>query len=320
MAGQPTDPRRFSDLDLAEREASYGRSGFALQFQLDTTLSDTDRYPLKLSDLVVMDVHTDVAPERIVWASGPQQALGDDIPCVGMAGDRYYRPMQILGDWLPYSGSVLAIDPAGRGQDELGYCVAKMLNGYIYVPAVGGLRGGYSAENLEFLAKLAKQHGVNHVVVEANFGDGMFTELIKPVLARIHPCGVEEVRHSQQKERRIIDTLEPIMNQHRLVVDPKVIRGDYDSVQASDTHDAACYMLFHQLSRITREKGALRHDDRLDALAIAVAYWVEAVAQDAGKKLEERKEEKLQEELDRFMDNALGRKGRQEQTWVSHYR
>ena len=51
IVGEPTDPNRFSDFDLLEREASYGRSGFALQFMLDTRLSDAERYPLKVSDL-----------------------------------------------------------------------------------------------------------------------------------------------------------------------------------------------------------------------------------------------------------------------------
>jgi hypothetical protein len=50
--GEPTDSR-FSDDDLMAREARYGRSMFNLQFQLDTTLSDADRYPLKLDDLIV---------------------------------------------------------------------------------------------------------------------------------------------------------------------------------------------------------------------------------------------------------------------------
>lgn len=48
---QPTDPLRFSDFDLLEREASYGRSGFALQFIFDTRLSDAQRYPLKVGGL-----------------------------------------------------------------------------------------------------------------------------------------------------------------------------------------------------------------------------------------------------------------------------
>ena len=48
IVGEPTDPARFSDFDLLEREASYGRLGFALQFMLDTRLSDAERYPLKV--------------------------------------------------------------------------------------------------------------------------------------------------------------------------------------------------------------------------------------------------------------------------------
>lgn len=306
LVGQPTDPRRFSDMELQEREASYGRSGFALQFMLDTTLTDQLRYPLKLSDLVVMDVNPEVAPEKVVWASNPTLAHGDDVPNVGFNGDRYYRPMSVVGDWLPYQGCVMALDPSGRGSDELGYCVAKMLNGYIYVTAFGGLTGGYTPENLETLAKLAKKHNVNHVVIEANFGDGMFTELFKPVLSRHHQCAIEEVKHSTQKERRIIDTLEPVMNSHRLVVDTAALRADYYSAQQAATEKAHEYMLGYQLSRITKDKGSLSHDDRLDALAIAVSYWISCVAQDATKKAAEYHREKLEEELRRFTENVLG--------------
>lgn len=306
LAGAPTDPLRFSDLDLCEREASYGRSGFALQFQLDTSLSDLDRYPLKLSDLIVASVNMDLAPEKLVWASSPELAWDDSVPCVGFNGDRYYRPMSVKADWLPYTGSVLAIDPAGRGADELGYCVVKMLNGVLYVPEAGGRKGGYEPANLEFLAKLAKTHKVNAVIYESNFGDGMFGELFKPVLARHWECSVEEVKHSVQKEKRIIDTLEPVLNQHRLVIDPKVIQGDYNSVSEYATDSRSNFLLFHQLSRITKEKGALRHDDRLDALAIGVNYWVQALAQDSEVKVKERHEDKLAAELEKFMENVLG--------------
>ncbi len=52
--GKPTDPLRFDDDDLLEREASYGKSGFALQFMLDVSLSDANKYPLKINDLMVM--------------------------------------------------------------------------------------------------------------------------------------------------------------------------------------------------------------------------------------------------------------------------
>lgn len=306
--GQPTDPKRFGDLDLAEREASYGRSGFALQFQLDTSLSDLDRFPLRLSDLIVMDVAAELAPEKLVWASSPELSWDDSVPCVGFTNDRYYRPMKVVGDWVPYQGSVLAIDPAGRGADEMGYAVVKTLNGYLYVAEAGGIRGGYDPKNLEFLAELAKRHAVTTCVIESNFGDGMFTELFKPVLARKHLCAVEEVRHSTQKERRIIDTLEPVMNQHRLIVDPKVIRQDFQSVQGLPGDSRNYFMLFYQMSRITREKGALRHDDRLDALAIAVNFWTTTLAQDDEKKIQQRKSQLLDNELRKFRAHVLGHK------------
>ena len=149
----------------------------------------------------------------------------------------------------------------------------------------------------------AKQHKVNAIVVESNFGDGMFVELFKPVLTKVHPCTIEEVRHNIQKERRIIDTLEPVMNQHRLVVDPKVIQDDYESAQRYPHDSQLKYQLIYQLSRLTRQRGAITYDDRLDALSMAVAYWTEQMAQDVDKRIVDRKEDLLKEELDRFLGN-----------------
>lgn len=312
--GSPTDPLRFSDHELIERELSYGRSGFALQFMLDTSLNDQDRFPLKLRDLVVMDLNPDIAPEKIVWASGTdQQAL--DIPCVGLNGDRYHKPMAIVGDWVPYAGSVMAIDPSGKGADETAYAVVKMLNGYLFVTDAGGIPGGYSAETLERLGEIARRQKVNHVIVEENFGGGMFTELLKPVLAKVHPCAVEEVRHSIQKERRIIDTLEPVMNQHRLVIDAGAIRRDYQSTASRSAETGVQYQLMYQMSRVTRLKGALAHDDRLDALSMAVQYWALQMAQDVDRRISQRKDQLMERELERFLEHAIGRKP-QPATWM----
>jgi len=303
QAGSSTEPLRFSDIDLAEREASYGRTGFSLQFMLDTRLSDIDRYPLKTSDLIVMSVDPSVAPEKLVWATDPKLEWDSSVPNVGLSGDRFYRPMQTLGEYIPYTGSVMSIDPSGRGRDETAFSVVKMLNGYLYVPDGGGMQGGYDETTLKALAMKAKEHKVNAIVVESNFGDGMFVELFKPFLTKIHPCTIEEVRHNTQKERRIIDTLEPVMNQHRLVIDPKVIKNDYESAQRYPNDSQLKYQLIYQLSRLTRQRGAITHDDRLDALSIAVAYWTEQMAQDADKRMVDRKEDRLKEELQKFMDN-----------------
>ena len=299
--GLPTDAKRFDDEDLLERELSYGRSGFALQFMLDTSLSDANKYPLKLSDLMIMSCDKDTAPEKMVY--GIMKPMSD-LPNVGLSGDKFYAPEDTVGR-NKYTGSVLAIDPSGRGSDETAYAIVKMLNGFLYVVDAGGIEGGYSSDTLQHLADLAKIHTVNLVLIESNFGDGMFTELLKPYMTKTYPCTMEEVRHNTQKEKRIIDTLEPIMNQHRLVVDPKVIQKDYDSVQNMPPEKGIKYMMTYQLTRITKQRGALAHDDRLDVLAMACQYWVDQMAADADNQIQVRKDELLEQELDKFMVTSI---------------
>lgn len=314
--GEPVDPKRFNTYDLLEREASYGKSGFALQFMLDTSLSDVDRYPLKLSDLVIMRLDKEQAPEKILWAGSPEYAY-KDLPCVGMAGDRYYMPMGVSGEFMNYQGSVLAIDPSGRGKDETAYAVVKMLNSQLFVTAAGGLPGGYDDDTLKALAMIAKDHSVSEVIIESNFGDGMFTALFQPVLAKIHRVTINEVRHSVQKEKRILDVLEPVMNRHKLIVDESVIQSDFNSTQHLPADKSLKYQLFYQMTRLTRDRGSLAHDDRLDVLAIAVNYWTEQMSRDVDEAMHYHKNEKLHRELESFTDSVLGHKGDRGNLWIN---
>lgn len=310
---QPTDPQRFDSDDLLEREASYGKSGFALQFMLDVSLSDADKYPLKLNDFIVMSGPSSwtEAPVSVQWASGKEQIEAvKQLPNVGLKADYWAAPMNTSSETAKWDGSVMSIDPAGRGKDETAYAVVKMLKGQLYLTAAGGIKNGYSEESLEVLSKVAKQQNVNKIVVESNFGDGMFTQLLKPVLTRVHPVSIEEVRHSVSKEKRMIDTLEPILNQHRLVVDDKVIQQDYqDETELK-------YKLFYQLTRLTRDKGSLIHDDRLDALSMAVGYWVETLDRDIQQAVKDHKADLLKIELDKFMESSIGRKPKRD-NWIS---
>ena len=312
VEGQPTDPDRFDSDDLLEREASYGKSGFALQFMLDVSLSDADKYPLKVNDFMVMSGPSSwsEAPVSVQWASGREQIENvKQLPNVGLKGDYWAAPMNVSTETAKWDGSVMSIDPAGRGKDETAYTVVKMLKGQLYLTAAGGLKNGYADESLEVLCRVAKEQKVNKIIVESNFGDGMFTQLIKPVLTRVHPVSIEEVRHNTNKEKRIIDTLEPILNQHRLVVDDKVIQQDYQSEVDLK------YKLFYQLTRLTRDKGSLIHDDRLDALSIAVGYWVETLDRDILRAVEDHKKDLLRDELDKFMESSIGRPQKRD-NWV----
>ena len=207
--GRSTEPIRFSDIDLDEREISYGRSGFAMQFMLNTKRSDLDRYPLKLTDLVVMDIDPELAPEKVVWAHSKDLAWDGSVPNVGFSTDRYHQPLKLVGEHIPYTGCVMSIDPSGRGKDETAWAIIKMLNGYLYVVDAGGMQGGYSEEVLKALAIKAHKFDVNEIVVESNFGDGMFSEIFKPVLTKIHPITISEVRHNTQKENELSTPLNP---------------------------------------------------------------------------------------------------------------
>ena len=292
-AGKPTDPRRFPEEEIEERRLSYGKAGFSLQFKLNTNLSDYEKFPLKVQDLIVSDVDLDETSLKWAWASSYEYRL-NQLPCVAIKGDYFYRELSRSSEVVKYTGTVMAIDPSGRGKDETAYAIVKYLNGYLFAVDIGGFSEGYSDFVLTQLANKAKVYGVNEIVVEANFGDGMFTQLFKPILNKIHPCAVQEVKNTKQKEARIIDTLEPVMMRHKLIIPVSVIKEDYRIYEDKGKE----YSLIYQMTRLSRDKGSLAHDDRLDSLTMAVAYWLEVMDRDAQTGMDEQMEEWLAAAMD----------------------
>jgi len=296
----PTDPDRFTSEDLVEREAAMGRSNFMLQFQLDTTLSDAEKFPLKFSDLVVTSVNPTQAPDAVVWCSDPRNCL-KDLPTVGLPGDYFYSPMQLQGEWSAYTETICSVDPSGRGTDETAATYISQKNGFLYVHEVRAYRDGYSDSTLLDILRGCKRYNVTKLVVETNFGDGIVAELFKKHLQQTKD--VEEVRANVRKEDRIIDTLEPILNQHRLIVDRGVVEWDYNSNKDAAPEERLLYMLFYQMSRMCREKGAVKHDDRLDSLAQGVKYFIDAMGISAYEAVKMRKQEEWNDILDTFLDD-----------------
>lgn len=273
IKGEPwsaTDPQRFDEEELLQREASYGRSGFALQFMLNTQLSDAERYPLRVSDLLIASLDLDKGPMNLVYGKDTKNRI-DGLTNLAMRGDYFYAPASVGETFAEWESTIMVIDPSGRGSDETAYAVGSTLNGFVFIRDAGGLQGGYGDSVLRNLALIAKAYKVNSIVTESNFGDGMFNQLLSPILQDVYPVSLEEVRSVAQKERRIIDTLEPVMNRHRLVIDEAVIAKDYETIQKYPAESKAYRSLIYQMTRVTRERNALRHDDRLDALAMLVA-------------------------------------------------
>ena len=301
LQGQPTEPLRFSEDNLLEREMKMGRSKFQMQFMLDPSLSDMEKYPLKLSDLIVMDCDKEKAPEKVAYASDPSKIV-EDVISVGMGNDRFYKPLYISDVWLPYTGIVMFIDPSGRGSDETAYAIVGMLNSQLFLLDCDGYRGGYDEKTLSKLAMTAYNYKVTEIVIEANFGDGMFTKIFEPVVRRIYNCTINEEKNHIQKEQRIIDILEPILNQHKLIVNKALIKKDVESTRIYPQEQQLQYQLFYQMTRITRDKGCLKHDDKLDAVAGAVSYWTEHMAMDIEEEIRIRKEEAFEAEINKFLE------------------
>ena len=299
----PTDPDRFTSDDLLEREAAMGRSNFMLQFQLDTTLSDAEKFPLKFSDLIITSVNPTQAPDAVVWCSDPRNIL-KDLPTVGLPGDYFYSPMQLQGEWGPYTETICSVDPSGRGTDETAATYISQRNGFLYVHEVRAYRDGYSDNTLLDILRGCKRYNVTKLVVETNFGDGLVAELFKKHLIQTKQAiDVEEVRANVRKEDRIIDTLEPVLNQHRLIVDRSVVEWDYNSNKEAPPEDRLLYMLFYQMSRMCREKGAVKHDDRLDSLAQGVKYFTDALSISAYEAVKARRQEDWADLLETFLDD-----------------
>ena len=272
---QPTDTR-FSEINLLEREQSMSRSNFMLQFMLDTSLSDALKFPLKLSDFSVMPLDPSKGPSDVVWGSDKETLL--DLPAVALPSDRWHRPKS-TGEYVPYNQTIVAVDPSGRGKDETVAVVLSQINGFIFIRDILATQDGYSDKTLRGILTMARRYGSSMCLIESNFGDGAVMELMKKH-AQEMKVGMtfEEVRATTRKEDRIIDTLEPVLNQHRLVIDEKLVTWDYQSNHDMAPEERLPRMLMYQLTRMCREKGAVKHDDRVDALALGVKYFQDILA------------------------------------------
>jgi hypothetical protein len=314
-AGTPVEPMRFGLEEIAERKLSYGLSGFALQFMLDTNPSDADKHPLKTRDLIIGETDEEVGWVKLVWGS---EKVIQDLQSGGFDGDCYMAPVWRSDEMVPYQGTVMAIDPSGKGADETAYAIVRYLNGMLYLVDVGGFTDGFGEATLRSLAMKMVRHRVNYWIAEENYGGGMFVQLLKPVIIAVakelkldpenpdpkaRPASFDEEYDgwaSTQKELRILDTLQPVLSSHRLVVDRRVIETDLKQQQ-----DKERYSFVHQMTRMARLKGCLPNEDRLEAVSMACSYWTERMSRDKNKALEDHKANLLDQELKKFMQSAF---------------
>lgn len=280
--GQPTCPEMYDNDQLIEKEISQGAAKFQLQFMLNTRLTDAERYPLKLKDLMFTNFGNDKVPEMPVHSTDMMNHI-KEAPRVGnKSTDMFFRCMPRPYEWKSVMRRLAYIDPAGGGAngDETGVAIVFLLGTYVYVYKVFGVKGGYDESELLRIVMSCKEAGCNEVFIEKNFGHGAFQAIIQPLFERHHPVALEEDYATGNKEARIIDTLEPLMSAHRLVFNMEIIQEDHQSIQKYPLEKQSSYSLFHQIANITLDKGSLRHDDRLDALYGAVRQITDQINYD----------------------------------------
>lgn len=295
--GDPTVPKRFPAFEIIERRAE-GIIDFSMESMLIADLGEGARYPLRLSDLLVMDVHRDLAPTQVVYGrrdnSGTTEIPTEELPHDGFANGRLHRPAFIGRDVAPFHGTKLFIDPAGRGEDRTGLAAVAHLHGMLFVKTVRGLEGGASTEKLSAIARIARDCNARDILVEDNIDVfNTYVEMLEVEVRRLFlepgedpafPDGwkasVERRRSTGQKELRIIAACEPVFSAHRCIFD----RSCFLPAQGDRDIDALAY----QISRLTKERGALREDGKLDSLASCIKEWQHALSQDPARRHEDR--------------------------------
>lgn len=288
--GKPIDPILLDEAMLVKKEIDQGAAYFQLQHMLSTKLSDADRYPLKLSNIRFcgFDIEEKSAPMAMAFMRTEQNRILN--PDGFKLKERMYR-VQEATDFGAMKGWHMYIDPTGGGKngDELAYGITGFCAGRVFLADAGGRPGGLEDAPLDWLTNVALQWKPSVISIEKNYGNGALASVWLPRLRAAfdkvhaqHP-GIEEVWETGQKELRIIDILEPIIGSGKFVIYEGLIEKDWRMCQQYPMDKRDIYSLLFQMARITRDKGSLLHDDRLDAVAGSARYWVEALAQDDAK-------------------------------------
>ena len=319
--GAPSDPQRYDEDALIEKELDFGPEGFSLQFMLDTTLSDALRTRIRCTDLIVGDYTPEAAPEVLWWAGEPRHAIGD-LPesCTGLT---LYRAASASDQFMPYQHKVMIIDPAGNGGDEVAFSIGGVTNSYIHLMTCGGLKGGMTEQNMTILLEYAMEFGCTDIKVEANMGHGVVSALLTGHAEKLQykTLGFEDFYAKGQKEKRIIDTISPVTRRHKLVIHRRALEDDWKFSQEHTREKRTVTSFMHQLVNITYDRGSLAYDDRLDTIQALVQFLSGFLIADDEKEAEKRKQVASAEFIKNPMEyNLPKRKNLRERSMAAFWR
>jgi len=303
--GKAIDPKLLPEHVLQKKERDQGAAYFQLQHMLSTAMMDALRFPLKTSLLVPM-LPTTVFPLTVVRGLDASHLREFS---VGEHGFHMTAAHEVSKETSALQSIWAYIDPAagGANADETAYAIGGFLNGNIHLLAVGGLPGGYELPKLEELARRLCEFPLTGVKIEKNMGFGAFKAVFQPVLLKelskkMRSCAIDEDLVTGNKERRIINTLAPIMGRGALIVSEACVAMDTADIARYSASLRLSYSLFYQLAKMSAVSGALVHDDRVDALEGLCRHYTAQLALDQAhvvKSMERARWEKI-------MANPLG--------------
>lgn len=298
-SGQPSDPIMMGEEDLVKKEIDQGAAYFQLQYMLNTALTDAMKYPLKPSNIRFLSWDKSLlkAPMSLNF-SKTVTSIMPPIPGI-MVRDQLYRVLD-ASDYGEIEGLHMFVDPAGGGanRDEVAVAVTGSIAGRVLLWSVHGRVGGLDEDTYNWLTKIVLNNKfIKSIEIEENYGKGAcrkaWEPLLKAAIAKEQPgriVGVDDVWEQGQKELRIIDVLEPMMGAGKLVVHEDCIAEDIEEIAQYPAAQRKTYSWLFQLANISRDKNALIHDDKIDAISASCRHWVEYIALDDLKAVAKAKE------------------------------
>lgn len=280
-------PAMFSDKEAMDWRRSVTERAWRLHAMLIADPSLLHERPLKIADFVVVDWDPQAKSFPVSFKHGGF-ARRDLNTWGAPKGDVWYGASSLSPDKIPYSETVVAIDPASglAARDAIGVAVLSITpSGYGVIRHLEGVRRGSKADAMRRTAQIIKQFEAGVVIVE-ELADGLFGETLEGELVVLgHPSVVTKVTTGGQKKgQRIIESLAPPMGAGRLVILEKVATSDYGAD------------FVNQLVRVSydgRTGRAKDHDDIVDALAHAVAFCKHSLISDVADNIANSSIERL---------------------------
>ncbi|MHB9148299.1 MAG: hypothetical protein ACYC2U_08030 [Candidatus Amoebophilus sp.] len=254
-AGKQLEELRKNHFDLITLDAEaigWRRTAYLISTERTAEDDSPNTYPYKLSQITFMNLKKNEVPEKIVIHKPSEES------------NNIYTPIYATGKNVPYDEGVLYIDPAGAGEHETAYCIAKRYRSNYFILASGGYGGGYitdpkdripGTQFFEKIADLIMKHKIYKVFIENNQSDlSNYQKEIKSAIKLKYPCLRTKYKLFDEENGRL---LKPNDYLHKLTIEPfatkfvtkKVKKGTTEKGKTGKEEKIDCCLKQHLLEK-----------------------------------------------------------------------